>query len=107
MAPGVAATEFVVAWEFTVAPEHAAAFLATYGPEGEWVRLFRQGRGYRGTELWRDRDTLGRFVTVDRWESADAYQAFRAAFSRPYAELDQACERLTASERTIGTFTPL
>ena len=43
---------YVYVWEFVVAPEQAGAFEEAYGPEGEWVRLFRGGRGYRWSGRW-------------------------------------------------------
>lgn len=49
----------------------------------------------------------GRYLTIDRWESAAAYAAFKTEFAEPYAELDRRCERLTESERRIGAFTSL
>lgn len=95
---------YIAIWEFTVPAEHTAAFIAAYGPGGEWAQLFRKAAGYRGSELYRDRAVPGRFVTVDFWMSPEAYQAFQEAFGADYLALDRACERLTSSERALGTF---
>jgi len=51
-------------------------FERVYGPEGEWAGFFRGGAGYVGTELLRDREQPGRYLVLDRWESAEAYNAF-------------------------------
>ena len=51
-------------------------FERVYGPEGEWARFFRTGRGYIGTELLRDVEIPARYLVVDRWESRDAYNDF-------------------------------
>ncbi len=48
-------------------PGRRGAFEELYGPEGEWVRLFRRSPAYRGTELLEDLDSPNRFVTIDRW----------------------------------------
>ena len=45
-------------WEYTVRPERVAEFEQAYGPDGEWVRLFRRAGGYVRTELHRDRANL-------------------------------------------------
>ena len=41
---------FVRIWYYTVPESNVGAFLAAYGSEGPWARLFRQGRGYEGTD---------------------------------------------------------
>jgi heme-degrading monooxygenase HmoA len=91
-------------WEFIVEPGRVEEFQQHYGPSGPWVALFRQARGYVGTQLLRDRAEPRRFITIDRWESAEAHRAFRAAFSQQYAELDARCAHLTAQELLLGEF---
>ena len=91
-------------WEFIVEPEHLGEFQREYGPQGAWASLFREAAGYLGTSLLRDRDDPLRFITIDRWESAEAHRAFRAAFSREYAQLDARCAHLTARELSLGSF---
>jgi len=94
-------------WEFIVEQNRTDEFERNYGPEGSWVQLFRQSPGYIETILLRDSADEQRFVTIDRWESAEAYRAFRATFSRQYAELDERCEQLTIAETAIGCFDEL
>ena len=91
-------------WQFQVNPEEEGHFLEHYGPAGTWARLFRQADGFIETLLLRDRDHPCRYVTVDRWESVSAYEAFRSRFADEYADLDRAYERLTISEQFIGSF---
>ena len=95
---------YTYAWEFIVKPEHVAEFRRQYGPDGSWVALFRQAPGYLDTLLLRDRARPERFVTIDRWQSADAHDSFRSAFSREYAELDARCAHFTAQELSLGAF---
>jgi len=45
-----------------------------------------------------------RFVTIDRWQSEEAYRTFRARFSREYADLDARCEHLTSRETSLGHY---
>jgi heme-degrading monooxygenase HmoA len=93
---------YTIVWRFEVIPEAIAAFEAMYGPEGEWVRLFRTGPGYLGTELFRHTIDDARYVAVDRWESREAFDMFRARNLHAYAELDARCERYTSSETMLG-----
>ena len=98
---------FVIVWEFVVAKAAVPDFCRAYGPEGDWVTLFRRGTGHVETLLLEDGATAGRYVTVDRWTSAVAHEAFRQRFAAEYAALDAACAAWTESERMIGEFTTL
>ena len=82
----------------------AADFERVYGTEGEWAEFFRQGRGYIGTELLRDVEAPGRYLVIDRWESADAYNAFVAAHREEYMERVDATRFRYDSELRFGTF---
>ena len=95
---------FTYLWRFDVRAEHIAEFERIYGPDGNWVALFRGGEGYRSTQLLADCENAGRYLTVDSWDSAAAYDAFRAAHALEFAALDEHCERLTASETLIGRY---
>lgn len=96
--------DFTYIWEFIVAAGHVQEFERMYGPEGEWVDLFRLHPGYIGTELLRDWGNPRRFVTIDRWQSRKACEEFRALYKTRFAELDAAAEKLTESETCIGDF---
>jgi heme-degrading monooxygenase HmoA len=91
-------------WEFRVRPGREADFEARYGPEGDWVRLFRGGDGYSGTALLRDPAVRGRYVVIDVWRDGEAYRAFKEAFAAEYAALDEQCAALTEDERRLGEF---
>jgi heme-degrading monooxygenase HmoA len=91
-------------WEFQVPPEREAAFRRAYGPDGAWVALFRRAPGYLDTQLLADIAAPGRYLTIDRWESAAAYRAFRHDFAEAYAAMDSACAELTRREALIGEF---
>lgn len=94
----------VVIWEYETRPGSESAFEQLYGPAGAWVELFREHRGYLGTELLRD-ERPQRYVTVDRWESEVDYAAFLADAASRYAGIDALGDALTAEERLIGRYT--
>lgn len=96
---------FVVLWQFDIAEDQSASFEAAYGPAGVWAKLFGASAEYLGTELLRDAYVPGRYVTIDRWSSEDAFRAFRAGHDAEYENLDRECDALTASESRIGAFT--
>ena len=96
---------YVLVWEFHVRPGAEAAFEELYGPAGGWVALFAGSPGYRGTELLRADAAPGRYLTIDRWESRRAYEAFRQGATALYRELDEAGEGLTEAEALVGEFT--
>ena len=96
---------FVAIWEYEVRAGCEAAFEALYGSDGEWVALFREHDGYIRTELLRDLDQVRRFVTIDRWTTAESYSAFLTAAKPRYAQIDARGDALTLDERRIGTYT--
>ena len=98
---------YVYIWTFEVAPENAAEFERVYGRGGEWVALFRGASGYRSTQLLRDRDRPGRYITIDTWDSIAAFEAFRAANAAAFEALDRQCEALTSGESLVGRFEAL
>jgi heme-degrading monooxygenase HmoA len=96
---------FAAIFEYRVDPERAATFETTYGPSGEWAELFGRAEGYLGTDVWRDDFTPGRYLLLDRWESAAAYEEFRRAWATEYAALSEACAPLYQEETAVGRFT--
>ena len=62
------------------------------------------GRGYVGTELLRDVEHPSRYLVVDRWESAAAYDAFVSENREEYMRrVDEAAFRYV-QELRFGTF---
>jgi heme-degrading monooxygenase HmoA len=98
---------YVYLWRFVVRPGSEAAFEAAYGPDGDWIRLFREADGYLDTQLLRDRTTPRAYVTIDRWTSREAWEVFRAARAGDWEALDQRCQALTEHEEEIGRFEDL
>jgi heme-degrading monooxygenase HmoA len=92
-------------WEYEVRPERVAAFEGLYGTDGEWMRIFRQADGYVESLLFRDTDRLTRYLTIDRWRSRAAFDAFVEAAGSAYAALDRRGDELTVRvrERRLST----
>jgi len=97
-------SDFVVVWEFWVRPGAEAEFEKAYGPDGAWVRLFSRDPAYGGTKLVRDVVESRRYLTVDSWASAAAYEEFRRLHAEEYRAIDEVCESLTEREAKIGEF---
>jgi len=93
-------------WEFLVALGREEAFERAYGSDGEWVALFRRAPGYVRTELHRDQTNPRRYVTIDYWESREAWEAFRARFAHDFEAIDARCAGWTTAETEIGRFDP-
>jgi len=91
----------VILWTYEVAPEHEAAFAAAYGGDGDWATLFARAEGFIGVELYRH-GLL--FLTIDRWASRAAFEAFQARFAADYAALDAKLAPLSQNQRYLGGF---
>jgi heme-degrading monooxygenase HmoA len=95
---------FVALWEYEVKPGDEERFEKAYGPDGDWVRLFRSDTHYHEMRLVRDTFRRGVYLTMDFWESRQAYEEFMAAHQAEYKALDSAGEELTSNERRLGWF---
>ena len=91
-------------WSFVVRPEHLQAFRTAYGPDGEWVQLFRRDPAYVRTDLLSDCDNPARFMTIDYWTSREACEAFRERFDKEFEALDEGFEQFTVQETHLGDF---
>ena len=98
------AGHFTCLWEFEVRPERLLEFEQHYGRDGAWARLFRQSNDYIETLLLKDISISGRYITVDRWRSKEAYLAFRSKFATQYNQLDNTFEQLTFRETPFGEY---
>ena len=101
---GESNSDFVVGWEFWVRSGAEAEFERAYGPDGAWVRLFSGDPAYGWTKLVRDVGQPRRYLTLDYWASAAAYESFKRNHVAQYGEIDRQCEKLTANEKEIGRF---
>ncbi len=93
---------YEILWEYEIRPGQSEAFESLYGADGEWARLFRQADGYVETLLFRDIASPTRYLTLDRWRSRAAFDAFFEAAGSAYAALDRLGDALTMLERRIN-----
>ena len=94
----------MIALVFSYEAHDPHEFERVYGTDGEWARFFRAGRGFVGTELLRDVEAPGRYLVVDRWESADSYNAFVAEHREEYMRRVDETAFHYAQELRLGTF---
>jgi heme-degrading monooxygenase HmoA len=95
-------TLHTIHWEYHVKPEKLSEFETIYSPNGAWAELFKKSMGYLGTELLCDETKPRHYLTIDRWESKEDYEAFLSQHEKEYKALDAQCEGLTESESLLG-----
>ena len=93
---------YLIVWEYRVKIDSTGDFERIYGEHGDWVKLFQTESGYAGTELLQDEQDPQRYLTIDRWESQDAYEQFHMQRQDEYETLDAKCRELTESESLLG-----
>ena len=96
---------YVRIWELQVRTGQEAEFERVYGPEGDWVQLFRKSKAFLRTEFLRDLETDGRYFAVDYFSSQSGFQSFLKQHREEYDALDRRGETLCASEQRLGSFT--
>ena len=94
----------MIALVFSYETHNAEEFERVYAQDGEWAEFFRPGRGYIGSELLRDVEAPGRYLVIDRWESAEAYNAFVEENREEYMRRVDETRFLYDSELRFGTF---
>ena len=92
---------FIRIWDYEVPADAVPEFCAAYASHGDWAELFARAVGYLGTELYRDPDHSGHFLTIDRWRTERDWHAFRARFGADYDALDARLDGLAAVERSL------
>jgi heme-degrading monooxygenase HmoA len=94
----------VIALVFRYEVRDSDEFERAYGPDGDWAEFFRRGSGYIGTELLRDLDEPGRYLVIDRWQSAGDYNDFLAANNDEYLRRADETRLHYLQELRFGTF---
>ena len=100
----VAGFQYVIVWEYRVKAAGEAEFVARYGPQGDWARFFRGSAAYVRTELVKDVAAAGRYLTLDYWQSQEAFKKFLKENPAEYERLDKEAEGLTEQETRLGAF---
>lgn len=93
-----------IVWEFRVPLTRKAEFVEAYRSNGPWAQLFQRATGFLETRLLQDAEDAGRYLTVDRWESHAAFEAFKRDYAADYNALDEQLEGLASLEVRLGAF---
>ena len=91
-------------WTFRPPPGREQDFAEAYGPAGVWAQLFGEASGFLGTSLLQPSEAGGAWMTIDRWASAEDFDAFQRDFAQRYQALDAELEGVAGEETFIGTF---
>ena len=94
----------MIALVFSYEVRDAEEFERVYGADGDWAQFFRRGAGFIGTELLHDVEIPTRYLVIDRWESAEAYNAFAAEHRDEYMTRVDDSRFLYDQELRFGTF---
>ena len=79
-------------------------FEKVYGADGAWAKLFARDAAYRETRLVRDVERERVYLTLDFWETREAYEKFKEMHAEEYDRMDRECEGMTLQEKVIGEF---
>lgn len=93
---------FVRIWQYDVAEGREGDFKRIYAADGDWATLFAVSDGYLGTELYRCIGTSGRYITVDRFSSAEAWHRLLDEQGPRYVEIDRLAEATTSRELELA-----
>ena len=91
-------------WKFRPPEGREPEFERAYSDTGEWAQLFRNAPGFQGTTLLRPTGAGGWWLTIDRWDAADNFEAFTQVFGEQYRTLDAALEGVAGDEEFVGAF---
>jgi heme-degrading monooxygenase HmoA len=92
---------YVIVWKYQVLADSEMEFRVAYGPDGDWAGRFAKHDGFVGTELVTT-DEPYHYLTIDRWDSAEAFDAYMGLDRAEYRGLDERFEALTVSEKLVG-----
>ncbi len=93
---------FLALWEFEVKPGCEEKFEKVYGADGAWVKLFARDAAYRGTRLVKDVARERVYLTLDFWETREAYEKFKKENAAEYERIDKECEGMAEREQNVG-----
>ena len=93
-----------VFFRYRVHPQQVRAFEHAYGPKGPWAQLFARHPAYRRTRLFKHSSEPHVYITIDVWDSKEAYDAFRAENADEYNRLDAQLAMLKLEEHLLGYY---
>jgi heme-degrading monooxygenase HmoA len=93
-----------VFYRYRVHPAQALAFEHAYGQHGPWVALFKKHQGFIRTRLFQQKSDTHVYLTIDAWESKEAYDRFRTENADEYRRLDTQLGMLKLEELLLGYY---
>jgi heme-degrading monooxygenase HmoA len=93
-----------VFYRYRVHPAQAPAFEHAYGQHGPWVALFQGKDGYIRSRLFRQKADPHIYLTIDVWESKEAYDRFRDENADEYRRIDAHLAMLKLEEHLLGYY---
>jgi heme-degrading monooxygenase HmoA len=93
-----------IIWEFMVPADRRVDFEEAYGANGVWAELFARASGFIEVRLFASPDQPGRYLTMDRWASREAFDAFHQQFKTEYDFVDRLHAGIATTENRIGAF---
>ena len=94
----------MIALVFSYEVRDIAELRARLRPRRRLGAVLRRRAGYIGTELLRDVEMPSRYLVIDRWESAEAYNGFAAAHREEYMRRVDDTRFYYDQELRFGTF---
>ena len=91
-------------WQFRPPAGGEKAFAEAYASGGPWAEVFGQAPGFIGTRLMRPPEGSDWWLTIDSWDSAEAFANFLENHREAYAALDRQLEGIAGEETFIGAF---
>lgn len=93
-----------VFYRYRVHPAQVQAFEHAYGQTGPWAELFKRHPGYIRTRLFKQKTDSHVYLTIDVWESKEAYDTFRFQNADEYRRLDTQLAMLKLEEHLLGYY---
>jgi len=91
-------------WKFKPPEGREAEFVLAYSSSGDWAQLFRNAPGFQDTILLEPSEMGGWWLTIDRWDARENFDAFTQVFGDQYRALDVQLEGVAGEEQFVGAF---
>jgi len=95
---------YIYIWKFYINDNYKNEFEYLYGLEGAWVKLFKKDPMYIKTELISDLKYPKQYLTIDYWQTKEAYKLFHFNNKNRYIEIDAVGKKFTNKEEFLGEF---
>jgi heme-degrading monooxygenase HmoA len=93
-----------IVWEYVIKEEVRGQFELTFGPGGDWNKLFAGCPGFRGTTILRDVKDPRRYLSIDLWETETQWEQALDEHKEKVANLEAAFAEWAQSHAEVGIF---